>query len=154
MSEKFIRFAAISGLGLLLDVSASAAAAYLGAGFFAASWMGSLTGVTFVYFMSYFIFSDSQYAKYAGNYLKYLIWQVFSILVAAAAVAFLSRMMTEGRVAVFSAVADLLDIAAAEVRSMAVAVAKLLIAPISLIANFFFMKGLAAMPPKTRNEAR
>jgi len=95
---------------------------------FVASMIGAGTAVTFVYIVSQLAIFHQGRTGGVTDYAIYVVWQVVAITIASLLVAFLARILEPSFIAL--------------TLSMATGIAKVLVTPLTLGANFLFMKWL------------
>lgn len=139
--RRFSVFTLISGTGWLIDLGLTVALVIAGAGPFLASVIGSLTAVTFVFAISQLMVFDTGGRIQTRHYGRYLVWHAVTIPLASGAVAGLTGLF-EGPVGYLAdalpKMADLLP----GVTALSAGAAKAAITPVTLTANFFFMRWL------------
>jgi len=140
MIQKFLRFAAVSGTGWLIDVVLTVLLVRFGATPFMASLTGSVVAVTFVYIVSLRAVFAIEGRLGARAFPLYVVWQVVSISASAALVAFLTH-LTASSVAQVSQAVSWIDIT--DPLSTAAGISKGLATPVTLAANFLFFQWLA-----------
>jgi putative flippase GtrA len=149
-SSRFPVFFLVSGAGLLLDVTCSAALVQAGLAPFSASMIGAASAVTFVYVVSRLsIFAQKTVGTW-GEFLLYVVWQVIAISAASLGVALLA-LWIEPRVALLTSSASAqLDVALPGALALATGVGKILVTPLTLTANFLFMRWLTERRQRVR----
>lgn len=130
MVKKFFRFAAVSGTGWLIDVILTVSLVSVGTPPFLASLTGSVVAVTFVYIVSLRSVFGIEGRLGTRAFPLYVMWQVISISTASALVAFLAFL-----------IAPWID--ATDPLSVASGLAKGLVTPVTLAANFIFFQCLS-----------
>jgi putative flippase GtrA len=140
LTKGFRGFALISATGWILDMSLTTGLVQLGLSPFAGSLVGAATAVTFVYVASRLSLLGDRRIGRAQDFVHYVLWQVFAIAVASALVALMARLL-EPVVASLSTL-DGLRSSGIETIAMASGFAKALVTPLTLVANFLFMKWL------------
>ncbi|MEM9045661.1 MAG: hypothetical protein AAGC81_13300 [Pseudomonadota bacterium] len=140
MSRSFLSFAVVSGLGWLLDVGSTTTLVAFGFTPFSGSFVGAGLAVTFVYVISRLSVFAMQRLGTVLEYGLYVLWQVLAISAASALVAVLAYLLEP----ILGALLGLEGESAATSRSLALAtgIGKVLVTPITLTANYFFMKWL------------
>lgn len=133
-------FATVSGTGWLIDVVLTVALVHFGSPPFFASLVGSVVAVTFVYIVSLRAVFTIDGRLGARAFPLYVIWQVFSISVSAVLVAVLAHLIAPWLAAV-SPEASLIEIT--DPLPVASGLAKALVTPITLAANFLFFHWLS-----------
>lgn len=142
MGREFFSFAAISGAGWLIDIGLSFVLVASGLWPFWASAIGAATAVTFVYLVSrLFLFSRPQIGTKL-EYAIYVFWQIFAITVASLLVA--------GCATVLAAYLE----AAHDPVAAATVVGKVIVIPLTLVANYLFLRWLAFASIRWRSEKR
>ncbi|WP_085790022.1 GtrA family protein [Roseivivax jejudonensis] len=134
MHSNFLVFAIVSGCGWLLDVGLTMGLVQLGASPFWSSMIGAAVAVSFVYVVSLNRIFSVEGALGARGFPAYLIWQAVAIFIASALVAWLSHALLP--------MAAALPVQAADPLALASGAAKALVTPITLLANFLFMRWL------------
>lgn len=137
----FLPFAAISGTGWLIDMGLTMAVVQLGLSPFLGSAIGAATAVTFVYVVSRLLVMGDRQIGGAREIGLYVAWQVFAISMASALVAALAHLLAP-LVAAFGTLDAL---------ALASGIAKALVTPLTLIANFLFLKWLTGRGSATRH---
>lgn len=139
MLRTFLRFAAVSGTGWLIDVCLTVILVAIGAAPLFGSLIGSAVAVTFVYTVSLrSVFSiDGRLGVRA--FPLYLVWQVFSITAASFLVAFLAYLLVPW-VSELSQSATW--VGAGDPLATASGLSKGLVTPVTLAANFLFFQWL------------
>ncbi len=144
--QRFSVFTIISGTGWLIDLGLTIGLVMAGLGPFLASMIGSLTAVSFVFVVSQLIVFDTGGRVRTDQYGFYLTWHAMTIPLASGAVAVLAGWFE-------APLAQLLDWVNGwllqsilgwmpDALALAAGVAKAAITPITLTANFFFMRWL------------
>jgi putative flippase GtrA len=151
-SLRFPLFFLVSGVGWVLDVIFSTTLVQVGLSPFTASMIGAAAAVTFVYVMSRLsIFAQKTVGTW-GEYLLYIVWQVIAISAASLFVATLA-VWIEPKVAVFaSSVSERLDLAFPNALALAMGVGKVLVTPLTLTANFLFMRWLTERRERVKSD--
>lgn len=140
----FGKFFIISGIGWLLDVVLTMGLVQLGYGPFVASLVGAGTAVTFVYIVSLFaVFNVGRIGGLRG-YAFYVLWQIFAIAVASALVSFISYLLEPLLEELVNEHAGGISAYFPTALSLASGLAKFIVTPLTLIANFLFMRWLTA----------
>lgn len=134
MIRGFVRFAAVSGCGWLMDVGLTMGLVQLGIPPFWASLVGAGVAVTFVYVVSLHAIFGVNGALGARGFPAYVIWQLFAISAASLLVAWLAHLLVP--------LAERLPAQGADPLSLASGAAKALVTPLTLLANFLFIKWL------------
>ncbi|MEM9437574.1 MAG: GtrA family protein [Pseudomonadota bacterium] len=131
-SRGFLAFALISGTGFLLDVALTMGLVAFGVLPFWASLLGAGAAVSFVYVASRLgVFGDRKIGP-KEDYALYLIWQVAALATAAAIVAVLAH-----------ALAPLIGArSSGDPLALATGAAKVAVTPVTLTANYLFMRWL------------
>jgi len=127
--RQFSFFTLISGLGWLGDFSLLTTLLALGYPVFLANFIGAFVAVTFVFFIARkHIFSTVPERSLKTTLGLYWVWQACAITAASAATAALAGLLFEQNIldTLFSAGMS----------------AKILVTPVTLIANFVFMRTL------------
>jgi len=141
LTRRFSGFALISGMGWCLDFVIMATLTHSGVPVFWANFFGAFCGVTFVFFIAgKHIFRKAGDRTMATLLLLYWIWQLVAVTAASALTAGLSwsliALLEHG-----SAV-QVLSEAGINIVTLCGVSAKILVTPLTLIANFFFMRFL------------
>ena len=136
VTEGFLTFTLISGLGWLIDVAVTIGLVDFGASPFVASFVGAGTAVTFVYIVSRFTVFSAQKLGSVNDYAIYAVWQVVAITVASLLVAGIAYLLEPiaGRLGFAQRLPDAL--------ALATGAGKVLVTPLTLVANFLFMRWL------------
>lgn len=134
----FLTFAIISGLGWLIDVSSAVGLVQLGLSPFVASFVGAGLAVTFVFVVSRWVIFQAQEARRANDFAIYVAWQIFAITVASLLVAAIAHLLAPLASRLIAATAVLPDPLAA-----ATGAGKVIVTPLTLVANFLFMRWLS-----------
>ena len=132
--RSFLGFAVISGCGWLIDIGLTMGLVAFGVPPFWASLVGAGTAVTFVYIVSLHAIFGVDGALGARGFPIYIIWQVFAISVASVLVASLAHLLVS--------LLNLEPWAIVAPLSLASGAAKALVTPLTLLANFFFIRWL------------
>ena len=140
MSNRFFSFLVISGCGWVLDILLTIGLVQLGVSPFVASLIGAGTAVTFVYVVSRLMVFDQGRIGGPGDYALYVVWQILAIAAASAAVALLAHGMAP-LIARLQEDWTSLQIGL-DALALASGIAKGLITPVTLLANFLFMRWL------------
>lgn len=142
MTRRFLGFALVSGLGWLLDVGSTAALVNVGIAPFAASFAGALAAVTFVYVISRLAVFDQARLGRVSDWALYSVWQLFAISVASLLVAALAYLLEPAAGHLAAVWTDRLGPNVPVPLALATGAAKVVVTPLTLTANFFFMKWL------------
>ena len=135
----FYGFALVSGCGWLIDVGLTMFLVSLGTPPFWASIAGAGVAVTFVYVVSVHAIFDAGGKVGVGGFPYYVVWQVCAIAAASALVA----LLTHGLLPLAAGTLDRLSHENhTGVLTMAAGAAKALVTPLTLVANFLFIKWL------------
>lgn len=140
--KDFSKFFVISGCGWLLDVLTTMALVQAGMSPFLASMTGAGLAVTFVYVAS--LSAVFQICGFSGlrGYGPYILWQVFSISVASVLVSLLAFLIEPALLrATQSGLFTGTDFLPNPL-SLATGISKALVTPLTLAANFLFMRWL------------
>jgi len=146
--RKFSRFTLVSGTGWLIDIGLTLVLVALTVAPFWASVAGSLTAVTFVYFVSQVVSFDVGGRVRGDRYWIWLIWHGLTLPLASALVAALTHALAPWSARLLEVLAGLgtgLPLPGALV--LAAGIAKLAIAPVTLAANFLVMRRLVENRP-------
>lgn len=140
----FLGFAALSGTGWLIDLGLTMGLVRGGMPAFWASIIGAATAVSWVYLASRLsIFGDKKIGT-GADFGLYVLWQICAITAASFGVAMLTKLLLPWVEAIMGAQSGFL----------AAGLAKILITPATLLANYAFMKWLTehrASKPKTNS---
>jgi len=136
LTDGFLTFALISGTGWVLDLVVTVVLVNAGLAPFWASLIGAALAVTFVYFMSRVMVFETSNLGQSIDYVFYMGWQVVAITLASYAVAKLSY-------ALEPIVAARRDMTLSEALAIASGIGKVLVTPVTLIANFLFLRWLS-----------
>ena len=146
VTQGFVTFTVISGLGWTLDVLTTMLLVQWGAAPFFASICGASAAVLFVYITSRLVLFTQNDLGDSRSFFLYVGWQVVAISAAAALVAWLA----------FTLEAPLtarITIPNVDALTLSSGVAKALVTPLTLIANFVFLRWLTQTRPKLTAEA-
>ena len=137
--RRFFGFALVSGAGWLIDVALTMGVVYAGAQPFWASLVGAGAAVTFVYFVSLRRVFEIGGRVGERGFPYYFVWQVFAITAASLIVAVLANLLSP----VGAAVLERLGPEGwGDPLTMASGAIKVLITPLTLLANYLFMTWL------------
>jgi len=136
LNADFGKFALVSGTGWVIDVALTVLLVDLGLTAFWGSAAGAAVAVTFVYVVSRLAFFGQRQLGDAKAFGAYIVWQVCAIAAASLLVAALASLLADFLASGGLAVAGL------ETAAVAAGVAKALVTPLTLIANFLFMRWL------------
>lgn len=135
LSVRLPRFAVISGLGWLLDVSVLLSLVTLGTDVLVANMIGAWLAVSFVFVAAQRAVFLRARAGVARLYLSYLVWHAVMILAASVAI--------DQAAAVIAACGPLPEgtpgCALAANPTVAAGLAKIVVTPVTLYANYVFM---------------
>ena len=126
MTAGFLTFAIISGLGWLIDVGVTIGLVQFGISPFIASFFGATIAVSFVYVASRLIVFHLNQLGSATDYAIYIVWQIFAITVASFLVAMIGNLLAPH----------------AGTLTIATGAGKVLVTPLTLAANYLFMRWL------------
>lgn len=144
--QRFSVFTLISGTGWLIDLGLTMGLVMAGMGPFLASMAGSLTAVSFVFIVSQVMVFDTNGQVRTDQYGFYLVWHAMTIPLASMVVAVLARWFELPLAQLLAWAGSWLPgwIAAWLPGTLALAagIAKAAITPVTLTANFFFMRWL------------
>lgn len=142
----FYGFAVVSGIGWVLDMCLTMGTVQLGLPPFLGSLIGAATAVSFVYVVSRTLILGDGGLGHVQDFGLYVAWQVVAITVASGVVAVLAHGLEAlaGRV-MASYQADPLALASG--------LAKALVTPFTLLANYLFMRWLAGPGSRKRHGA-
>ncbi len=138
-SRSFLRFAVVSGVGWLIDVGTTMALVEVGASPFWASLVGAATAVTFVYFVALRSVFQVDERLGARGFPPYVVWQVCAISAASVLVSVLAGWLAPVSAAMLERLGS--D-ASFDPLTWAAGAAKALVTPLTLLANFLFMRWL------------
>ena len=138
--SRLSKFTLISGCGWLLDVLTLLSLVAMGASFFAANLVGALVGVSLVFlFAQRRVFNATHAGKIRWRlFLPYLAWQAVAILLASALVDLVAILLTPAASALAAWSASAIPAAV-----IAAGLAKIIVTPLTLYANFLFFGWLA-----------
>jgi len=136
----FRAFALVSGIGWVLDLCLTMGLVQLGLSPFAGSLAGAATAVSFVYVVSRLMLLADRRIGRAQDFGIYVLWQVFAISAASALVAVIAYLLDPAIAAVGAGRAS--PVAGFNTITIASGLAKALVTPLTLIANFLFLGGL------------
>ena len=135
--RKFSGFAVISGIGWLIDLGVTVLLVAAGMMPFAASVTGSVCAVSYVFVISQLmVFETGRQVRYE-HYGRYMIWHALTIPVASGLVAALGSQLV-GVAGMIGAYAS----GGLDAVAIATGMAKVMITPVTLVANFLFMRWL------------
>lgn len=142
LQSKYLAFTFVSGVGWLIDIGLTTGSVAFGAQPFFASTFGAATAVTFVYVVSRLSIFGEHTLGAADDFALYVLWQIAAIAVASACVALLAHLfqpfaarLTQFEPAtVYRATQDGLP--------LATLFAKIVVTPLTLTANFLFVRWL------------
>ncbi len=138
--SRLSKFTLISGCGWILDVLVLLGLVAMGTPFFTANLAGALCGVSFVFlFAQRRVFTATHGGKVRWQlFLPYLLWQIFAILLASVMVDWVALWLVPSAesLAAWSGT----GIPAAMI---AAGLAKVVVTPVTLYANFLFFGWLA-----------
>lgn len=140
MMQKFLRFAAVSGTGWVIDIILTVLLVRLGATPFMASLIGSIVAVSFVYVVSLRAVFAIEGRLGRRAFPLYVVWQVFSISASSVLVAFLAYLIAP---LVALASQEIAGLEIGDPLSVASGISKALVTPLTLAANFLFFQWLA-----------
>lgn len=126
MTAGFLTFAIISGLGWLIDVGVTMGLVQFGMTPFIASFAGAAIAVSFVYVVSRLVVFQINQLGSVTDYTIYVVWQIFAITVASFLVAMIGGVLAPHVGAL----------------ALATGVGKVLVTPLTLAANYLFMRWL------------
>lgn len=139
--RKFSSFAVVSGTGWLIDVGLTLALVAAGLAPFWGSVLGSLTAVSFVFVVSQLATFDVERVR-TDRYAPYLLWHAVTLPLASALVAGLAGLI-EGPVAgILPRLPEGVAAALPGPLALAAGLAKVAVTPVTLTANFLFMRWL------------
>lgn len=125
-------FTLISGGGWILDVVVLIVLVTLGANYFVANMVSATFGVTFVFTLAQrHVFASGREGLQWRLFLPYLCWQVIAISVASLLIAALAQSL-------FTHIAELQIADPPSPDTISAALAKILVTPLTLYANFLF----------------
>ena len=131
-------FAVVSGIGWVIDVSLAVVLVHTGLSPYLASFAGAAVAVSFVYFVSQILVFEGVAARNKAHFLAYVLWQIFAIALASLIVAILAQWLFQYNIMRLFALTNV----GLDPLAFATGVAKALVTPLTLIANFVFMKWL------------
>ncbi len=125
-----VRFVGLSGIGWLLDMATYTILGFFSKNLFVNNYISSWVGVTFVFiFSTRMVFRNNSKIPLKAKYVIYLVYQVLLILV-------MSKLLTVINAFLLAHVTWEL------VTRFASIISKILITPITMVLNFFVMKGI------------
>jgi len=141
--RRFSVFSIVSGTGWLLDVGLLLALVAAGMGAFLANASSAFAAVTFVWLLSRtWVFGHAGDGTRAQGYGLYLAYHAIAIPVASGLIALVAAAL-EGAAAASSGALARVGIAhPPSATVLAAGAAKVLVTPLSLVANFFFARWL------------
>jgi len=126
----------------MLDIVLTMLLVWIGVSPFFSSFAGAGAAVTFVYAASLSsVFRASNLDRLSG-YLAYILWQLFAISIASTLIAGLALLIEPLWTPTIQNTDEFTGRGDKEALSIATGVSKLMITPITLSANFFFMRWL------------
>lgn len=128
--KQVIKFVGLSGIGWILDFSVYVVLGLITDNFMLNNILSSWVGVTFVFiFSTRKIFQNNSKISLGLKYLVYIVYQCVLIFV-------VSKVLEE--IAAFI----VMNVEISTIISLAPIIAKIIITPITMVLNFFIMKGL------------
>lgn len=138
-SSRLFKFAIVSGIGWLIDVSLTLSLAGMGVAVFFANWVGALCAVSYVFVVSQYKIFSGQSGFKVHLFTAYLIYQILAISVASALVALVAVAALPVGDWLSANVMALINQTAFDPRVVATAIAKVAVTPLTLYSNFIFM---------------
>ena len=133
------RFALLSGIGWLLDFSVFNMLAWAGLNLFAANVIGATTGVTWVFVTARKFIFRSRVTSLRAAIIGYAAWNVVGILLASAAIEVIGHGLAQpGGLPRLAEVAPWFA-GIIDPRRLAAPLAKILVTPFTMYANFVMM---------------
>jgi hypothetical protein len=133
----FRAFAFVSSIGWVLDLGLTMWLVQLSLSPFSGSLVGAVTGVSFVYFVSRLMLLTDRGIGGPREFGLYVLWQVFAISAASAMVAIIAKLL--GPVVAALCVQRVSLLAGIDTIAVASGVAKTLVTPLTLMANYLFL---------------
>ena len=130
----FVKFAIVSGCGWLIDILLTMGLVHFGVTPFLGSAIGAFVAVAFVYGVSVHAIFPVAGPGRAYGLPAYVIWQVFAIFVASVLVATIAQGIAPSVATLRASDEGAL--------SLASGIAKAAVTPLTLLANFIFMRWL------------
>ena len=128
--KQVIKFVGLSGIGWILDFSVYVVLGLITDNFMLNNILSSWVGVTFVFiFSTRKVFQNNSKISLGLKYLVYIVYQCVLIFV-------VSKVLEE--IAAFI----VMNVEISTIISLAPIIAKIIITPITMVLNFFIMKGL------------
>lgn len=146
LTNGFYGFAVVSGFGWVLDLSLTMGTVHLGLSPFLGSLIGAATAVIFVYVVSRTLLLGDGSLGVVQDFGLYVVWQIVAITVASGLVAVLAHVFEAPMASVMAA-------SQADPLVLASGLAKALVTPLTLLANFFFLHWLTGHGSKKQNVA-
>lgn len=134
MTQRLIKFTVISGCGWLIDVGLTIGLVQIGLPPFWASMVGAGVAVSFVYIVALSAIFRVGGVLGARGFPPYVIWQCCAIPAASVLVAVLAHLLEPVALALPAGGMDPL--------SLASGAAKAAVTPVTLLANYLFMRWL------------
>lgn len=134
--KRFSGFTIISGLGWILDFTILTSLVQLNVPVFWANLAGAFCAVTLVYVLAVrHVFERLNSAAPWKLLVAYWLWQVVAISLASALIALLTA-------AIVTQFVDMMPVMGLQQKTAAAFVAKVAVTPLTLVANFLFMRFL------------
>jgi putative flippase GtrA len=125
-----VRFIGLSGIGWILDFSTYIVLSHICENLVLDNFISSWVGVTFVFiFATRKIFENNSRIDLKWKYLIYIVYQVLLIFLVSKLLGLIDSFIVS-------------NISLAVVTRFSAIIAKILVTPITMILNFFVMKGL------------
>ena len=125
-----VRFVGLSGIGWILDFSTYIVLSHICENLVLDNFISSWVGVTFVFiFATRKIFENNSRIDLKWKYLIYIVYQVLLIFLVSKLLGLIDSFIVS-------------NISLAVVTRFSAIIAKILVTPITMILNFFVMKGL------------
>jgi putative flippase GtrA len=142
MPSQAIAFSVVSGLGWTVDVCLTALLVSIGLSPFSSSCIGAGTAVTFVYVVSRWMVFRGSGAGHPHEFILYITWQLCAIVAASILVASLVVLLNASSTRYAAFLANTYGWPALDGLALATVASKILVTPLTLAANFVFMRWL------------
>lgn len=149
MSRQAIVFSVISGLGWIMDVCLTTVLVSVGVSPFFGSCIGAGTAVTFVYVASRSMVFGQSSTGQSRDFAIYVTWQIFAIATASLLVAWLAGVLTVSSSRFATFLSNAYGWATYDGVALATGASKILVTPLTLAANFVFMRWLTQRGDKS-----
>lgn len=128
--KQAVQFVGLSGIGWILDFTTYTLLGLVSDKLFINNIISSLVGVTFVFiFATRKVFQNSSKIPLKWKYFIYVVYQLVLIFLISKLLSFIALFIVEN-----------IDIAI--VISLSGVIAKILVTPVTMVLNFFVMKGI------------